>query len=238
MPFPLSPISSDQNLLLSALPREEYARLLPHLSQVHLGKGRILFEPGETVKYAYFVTQGMLSLLSLAGGGETVEVAMVAHEGMVGVPIILHNETIPYRVMVQIPVNALRIKAGPLWEEFRSGGRLQVLLLRYVNSLMTQLTQSAVCNRFHRVEARLCRWLLVARDRLQSDEFHFTQEFISHMLGIPRTHVTMKANALQRKKLINYSRGKITILNPQGLERVSCECYGIVREDLRGFLAA
>jgi len=163
---------------------------------------------------------------------------MIGKEGMVGVPIILGISIVPYRITVQIPITAARIKAGALKDEFNRGGVLQNVLLKYTHTLVVQLSQSAVCNRFHTAEERLCRWLLLSRDRTRSNIINLTQETISQMLGTPRTGVTLTAGVLQKEGLIHYSRGKITIIDPRGLEAAACECYGIVKEEFEHFLAA
>jgi CRP-like cAMP-binding protein len=227
-----------ENRVLAALPRAEYERLVPHLEQVHLPQGKVLYEIGDFVRRAYFPTRGMISLLSITEDGLTTEVAMVGKEGMVGVPIILRVGITPYRIMVQIPADVISIKAEALKAEFNRSAHLQDLLLRYTHALLTQVSQSAVCNRFHTVEARLGRWLLVTRDRVGSDSFRLTQELISHMLGTPRTVVTVAANKLQDAGFIRYKRGSITILNSQGLEAVACECYGTVIKEISHFYAA
>lgn len=230
--------SSLENRLLSLLPREESQRLRPYLRRVHLPKGKIIYEAGDAVRHCYFPVSGMSSLLSTTEGGETIEVSMVGNEGLVGVPAILEVNTTPYRVMAQIPADAMQIRAEDLRREFNRGGRLHSLLLRYTHALLCQISQSAVCNRFHTVEKRLCRWLLVSRDRAHSDTIPLTQEFLSHMLGSPRTHVTATAAALQRENLIRYTRGKITITDPRRLEAASCECYRVVKAENEAFLAA
>jgi CRP-like cAMP-binding protein len=232
------PHPASANKLLSALPREEYARLQKHMETVHLTKGRILYHIGDPMTHVYFPLSGMVSFLSIEENGSAVEIAMVANEGMVGVPVILKSYHSPYQVMMQIPGDASRVRADVLGNEFDRGGRLQHLLLRYTYMLLTQITQSAACNRFHSAEQRLCRWLLISRERVQSDTLHLTQEFLAHMLGSPRTKVTEIAANLQRANLISYSRGTIRILNPGGLERASCECYRIVSEGFSYFLAA
>jgi CRP-like cAMP-binding protein len=226
------------NQLLSAMIGEDYARLRPSLEVFELRPGKVLYEIGETVRHSYFPLSGMISLLAITEDGDTVEVAMVGNEGMAGLPAILGIHKTPYRMMVQIRGHAMKIRADSLRTEFSRGGRLHDVLLRYTYTLLTQISQSAVCNHFHTVEQRLSRWLLVARDRTHSNELHLTQEIISHMLGVPRTNVTMRASALQQKKLIRYSRGRIVIVDPQGLEVVSCECYRMVKEEISGFLAA
>ena len=230
--------AKEDNRLLATLPREEYQRLLPHLEVTHLKAGRILYDVGETVRYAYFPKGGMISLLSTTESGRSVEVGMVGDEGMVGIPVVLRTSAAPYQAMVQITCNALRIRGDALRAEFNRGGRLQELLLRFTHSLLTQIAQSAACNQFHGLEKRLCRWLLVSRDRVHTDTVHLTQEFLSHMLGVPRTSVTAVAGTLQQRGLINYSRGRIVILDRQGLAAASCECYQRVRDGIEHLLAA
>jgi CRP-like cAMP-binding protein len=227
-----------RNRLLSSLSGSEYPRLLPRLKMVHLPKGKIIYDQGDQVSNAYFPLEGMLSLLSITEDGSTVEVAMVGNEGLVGLPLILRADRMPFRVMVQVPVNALSMQGNLLREEFNRNVPFQVLLLRYAHTIVTQIAQSAACNRFHSVEERFCRWLLITRDRVKSDTFNLTQEFISHMLGVPRTAVTMTAVSIQKMGLIRYTRGKIVITNSQGLETAACECYRLVAEEIEHLLAA
>lgn len=227
-----------ENQLLAALPAHEYARLRPHLEAVRLAQGKVLFEAGDAVRHAYFPLSAIASLLSMTESGETVEVAMVGFEGMVGVTAVLRVGVTPYRCMVQIPGDALRVRADALRAQCAGGGRLQELLLRYTYALLAQVSQSAVCNRFHTVEARFGRWLLMLRNRVRSDTFHLTQEFIAHMLGTPRTVVTAAANRMQDAGFIRYKRGRITILDRPGLESAACECYEAVLRELTDFLAA
>jgi CRP-like cAMP-binding protein len=227
------------NRLLSSLPHAEYEHLLPKLEQVHMPKGKILYHAGDTVRHAYFIDSGMVSLLSTTAEGATVEVGMVGSEGAVGLPVILRTNKTPYQVMVQIAVgSAWRIKSDVLRDEFDRGGKLQDLLLRYTHVLLTQISQSAVCNRFHSSEERLGRWLLITNDLVKEDTFLLTHELIAHMLGTPRTGVTMAAGALQREGLIRYSRGKITILDRPALESAACECYQVIKEGFDHFLDA
>ncbi len=226
------------NLLLAALPREEYDRLIRKMTQVHLPQGKILTYMGDTLDYAYFINTGMVSLLSVAQNGSTIEVGMVGEEGVVGIPIILGMNKASYEMNVQIAVeSAWRIKAETFKEEFSRGGKFQELLLRYTHVMLTQLAQSALCLRFHTAEERLGHWLLVARDRVHSNTINLTQEIISHMLGIPRTGVTMTVGHLQRRGLISSRRGKITILDPDRLEAIACECYQINKENLESYLS-
>jgi CRP-like cAMP-binding protein len=226
-----------ENLILSALPRDEYDRLIKKMSRVHLPQGTGLNYMGDILRHAYFINSGMVSLLSVAQNGSTIEVGMVGNEGMVGIPIILGMNETPYMMNVQIAVeSAWKIGAEALREEFNRGGKFQELLLKYTHVVLTQLSQSALCNRFHTSEERLGRWLLVARDRVQSNTINLTQEIISHMLGIPRTGVTMTAGNLQKIGVISSRRGKITILDPKGLEDVACECYQVAKENLEHYL--
>jgi CRP-like cAMP-binding protein len=226
------------NRLIAALPRAEYERLMPYLERVHLPRGKVLFEAGELIRHAHFPMNGVASLLGMTENGETVEVAMVGNEGMLGIPIILRVGITLHRSMVQIPADALRIRSEVLQLEFSRNGKLQDLLLRFTHALIAQVSQSAICNRFHTVDARLGRWLLVIYDRVERETFYLTQDFIAQMLGTPRTVVTVAANKLQDAGFIRYRRGKITILNRQGLESVACECYGIVTAEISRFIAA
>jgi CRP-like cAMP-binding protein len=226
------------NSILASLPREEYERLQQSLELVRMVQGRTLYIAGGTIRHAYFLMGGMASLLSITEDGKAIEVGMIGNEGLVGIPAILGFNASPYQVVVQLPGNAMRVRADKLMTEFKRGGHLHDSLLRYAHTILTQISQSACCNRFHTVEARLCRWLLVSHDRVQSDTLHLTQEFLSQMIGVPRTSVTTVAGKLQRTGLIRYSRGKIRIIDQRGLEDASCECYKIVRDGISHFLAA
>ncbi|MDQ3917309.1 MAG: Crp/Fnr family transcriptional regulator, partial [Acidobacteriota bacterium] len=205
------------NRILSAIPEEEYGRILPHLTPVRLPRGKVLWDGGDVIRDAYFVAGGMLSLLSTTGEGSTIEVGMIGSEGLAGIAAVLGFEVAPYGVVVQIPAPALRVKVDALRREFARGGRLQLLLLRYTHALLTQVSQSASCNRFHTVEERLCRWLLISRDRAASDTLPLTQEFLSQMMGVPRTSVSAVAIQLQKEGLISYSRGVIRIITAADL---------------------
>lgn len=227
-----------ENRILGALPPEEYACLSPYLELVRLPAGRTLYEAADTVRHAYFLTGGMVSLLSMMERGATVEVGAVGNEGMVGLPPILRDNVTPYRAIVQIPAVAVRIQARGLRSVFDRGGRFQDLLLRYTHTHIAQLSQSAACNRYHSMKARLCRWLLISHDCAPGDTLDFTQEFLSQMIGAPRPHVSIAAGHLQRAGAIRYSRGRIRILNRQRLEACSCECYRMDREQMDHFLTA
>ncbi len=224
------------NRLLAALPLGEYEHLAINMKPIHLAKGQTLYEAGDTVQYAYFPTGGMVSLLSTTEDGETLEVAMVCNHGMIGVPIILQTGIAPYRMVVQIPTDALRIEAKVLQEEFSRGGKFQEIILRYAETFLIQGAQSALCMCFHSVEQRLCRWLLIAHDCVSANTFAITHEFISHMLGTSRPNITGAAKTLQQAGLIRYTRGRVTILDHAGLESRSCECYRVIRDALDMFL--
>ncbi len=229
---------TSENRILADLPRAEYERLRPHLETVRLAQGRILYNAGDTVGHAYFPKAGLLSILYTTEDGRTFEVAMVGSEGVAGIPVVLRAPTALYHLVVQLPADALRIRGDLLREEFNRGGKLHDLMLRYMHALLTQIAQSAACARFHTVEERLCRLLLISRDRARTDALPFTQEFLSQMLGAPRTSVTMIASALQQRGVIRSRRGMITILDGARLEGFSCECYRIVRDELAHFITA
>jgi CRP-like cAMP-binding protein len=218
------------NSLLAALPRRSYLRLLPGLAPVELVFGDVLYEPGQPIRDVYFPTQSLVSLLTLVEGHLALEVGLVGREGMVGIPLALGIEVSPVRALVQGAGPALKMSAARFRTELRRSPPLQRELDGYIHALMAQISQTAACNRFHVVEARLARWLLMTRDRVRSAEFRMTHEFLSHMLGVRRVGVTEAASALQRQKLIEYSRGNIRILDDRGLEAACCSCYGIVRD--------
>ena len=225
------------NRILAALPREDFARLAPHLTTVRLERDEVVYITGDQIHYVYFPISGLMSLLSTTETGSTVEVAMVGNEGIVGLPFILKNKMIPYEVAVQTETDAYRIKAEDFQEEFYKGEALHELILRYLNVLIAQISQSALCHRFHTVEEALGAWLLMVQDRLNTESLNLTQESISHALGVPRTGVTMAAGTLQRAGLIRYSRGKIMILDRERLEGNSCECFRIIHDELSHFLS-
>jgi CRP-like cAMP-binding protein len=217
------------NSLLAALPREDYKRLLGELEPVTLISGEVLYEPGERIRQVYFPNDGQVSLLIVVAGGKALEVGLVGREGMVGIPLALGAEASPVRALVQGSGSALRMKAGSFLEALGHSVPLQHEVYRYAYAKLVQARQTAACNRFHPVEARLARWLLMTRDRVRSDQFHLTHEFLADTLGIRRVGVTNAATALQRRKLISYRRGNIRILNRNGLKAASCDCYEIVR---------
>ena len=224
-------LDTPQNRLLAALPAEVYQRLLPHLQVVDLPLEQVIHGYNEPAEYIYFPQQGIVSLVSIMANGATVEVGLVGKEGMVGMQALLGGNTMPNQAFAQIPGQATRIRTEHLQVEFDRGGALQKLLLRYVQALYTQVSQTAACNRLHMVEARLARWLLLVRYSLEADEILLTQEYISQMLGTRRAGVTEAASDLQKAGLIRYRRGRITILDPADLEAVACECYQVVRDE-------
>jgi len=226
------------NQILAALSRQEYPSLFSHLQIVHLARSEILYDLADPMPSAFFIMSGMISLLSITEDGSTTQVSMVGNEGMVGIPAILRVNKTPYRIMVQIPGKAMRIRSDVLVKEFNRGGPLHDLLLRYIHTLITQISQSAACNRFHTVEQRLCRWLLISHDRVKADTLHLTQEALSHMLGATRTNVTSAAVNLRRAGLIDYRRGKIEIRDRKGMKKAACECYRIVTEEIGCLRAA
>jgi CRP-like cAMP-binding protein len=217
------------NRLLAALPAKEYERLLAGLEPVKLTYGEVLYEPGEQMRHVYFPSDCLVSLLTVVEGHRALEVGLVGREGMVGFRLALGITTASVRSLVQATGTAVRIKSARFLRECHRSPALQRAVLHSVNALMIQISQTAACNRFHTVEARLARWLLMTRERLPSSEFHLTQEFLADMLGVRRAGVTAAASALQRRKLIRYRRGTITILDQQGLEASSCSCYQHVK---------
>jgi CRP-like cAMP-binding protein len=220
------------NRLLAALPREEYQRLLPELQPVIFSLGEVVYESGGHLAYIYFPTTSVVSLLYMMEDGSVAEAGLAGNDGVVGVALFLGGDTTPNRAVVQLAGGAIRMKAKLLQAEFRRGGALQLLLLRYTQALITLISQTAACNRLHLVEQRLCRWLLLCHDRVNSDELLMTQEFISNMLGGRRESVTVAAGRLQDAGLIHYVRGHIKILDRKGLEAAVCECYGVVKSEV------
>jgi CRP-like cAMP-binding protein len=219
------------NGLLAKLPVEEYAGLAPHLENVSFALGEVIYESGGRQSYIYFPTTAIISLLYLMEDGASAEMGVAGREGLVGVALFMGGDSVPNRAVVQSAGGALRMKSKVLRDEFARGGTFQRLLLRYTQALMTQMSQTAVCNRLHTVEQQLCRWLLLSRDRLASDELVMTQELIANMLGVRREGVTHAAGRLQEKGLISYARGRITILDRRGLEATVCECYRVVKDE-------
>jgi CRP-like cAMP-binding protein len=220
-----------QNHLLRALPAGEAERLLPLLELVPLGLGQVLYESGSKLRHVYFPTTSIVSLLYVMEDGSSAEIAVVGNEGLVGISLFMGGETTPSRAVVQSAGYAYRLKGQLLKDEFTRAAALQHLLLRYTQALLTQMAQTAVCNRHHSVDQQLCRWLLLSLDRLPSNKLTMTQELIANMLGVRREGVTEAAGKLQASALIKYSRGQITVLDRPGLEQRACECYQVVKKE-------
>jgi len=220
-----------QNHVLAALPAPEYERLQPHLELVPLPLGGVLYESGAELRHLYFPTTSIVSLLYILANGASAEIAVVGNEGIVGISLFMGGETTPSRAVVQSAGHAFRLPVKLLKEEFARAGIMQHLLLRYTQALITQMAQTAVCNRHHSVDQQLCRWLLLSIDRLASDEVVMTQELIANMLGVRREGVTEAAGVLQHAGLIRYRRGHIAVLDRPGLEARSCECYEVVKRE-------
>jgi CRP-like cAMP-binding protein len=224
------------NRLLARLPGKEYERLLPELKRIPLNFGEVLYEPGDTIKHVYFPNDSIVSLLSALSERSTLEVGMVGNEGFAGLPIFMGVNISQTRALVQGAGSAMRMTSATVRHEANRLGALHRLLHRYSHSLLTQVSQSVACNRFHSVDARLARWLLMTSDRLGLDQFRLTQDFMSNMLGVRREGVNKAAGSLQTAKLIRYSRGMITILDRRRLEANSCECYAIIKAESDAYL--
>jgi CRP-like cAMP-binding protein len=217
------------NHLLAALPCEDFDILAPRLERVRIKLGQPLYESGRALQHVYFPVAGIVSMLYVTKSGASAELAVIGCEGIVGISLFMGGETTPNRAVVQATCDAYRLGAMHLKKEFARGGAMQHQLLKYTQALITQISQTAVCNRHHSVEQQLCRWLLLSLDRLPSNELKMTQELIANMLGVRRQGVTEAAGALERDGLIHYKRGAITVRDRGGLEARSCECYDVVR---------
>jgi len=222
--------------LLSVLPEEECSRIFPYLEPVYLELGDVLYESGSQLRSVYFPTTAIVSLLSLMENGSSAEIAIVGYEGIVGIALFMGGETMASRAVVQSAGTAFRLNGSLLKLEFNRAGPFQHLLLRYTMAFIAQMAQTAVCNRHHSIDQQLCRWLLLSLDRLPSNELSMTQELIANMLGVRREGVTEAAGKLQRAGLIEYNRGRITVLNRPGLEARVCECYAVVRDEFARLL--
>ena len=220
-----------QNHLLAVLPEEAWLRLAPHLEEVDMPLGQVLCESGSTLKHVYFPTTSIVSLLYVMENGASAEIAVVGNEGIVGISLFMGGDSMPSRAVVQSAGMGFRLQAQLLKDEFNLGGPVMHVLLRYTQALITQMAQTAVCNRHHALEQQLCRWLLLSLDRLSSNELLMTQELIANMLGVRREGVTEAALKLQKLGLISYARGRILILDRPGLEARTCECYAVVKKE-------
>ena len=223
--------NAKKNQLLAAMPEAEWKRWLPEMEAVDMPLGQVLYESGSTLTHVYFPTTAIISLLYVLENGASAEIAVVGNEGLVGISLFMGGESTPSRAVVQSAGKGFRLPAKAMKDEFNKGGAVLHLLLRYTQALITQMSQTAVCNRHHSLDQQLCRWLLLSLDRLEGSELKMTQELISNMLGVRREGVTEAALQLQAAGLIRYARGRISVLDRTGLERRSCECYGVVKKE-------
>jgi len=230
------PIDAKRNALLAALPEAEWQRWLPQLEPVQLPLGMVLYESGHKMSHVYFPTTAIVSMLYVMENGSSAEIAVVGHEGVVGVSLFLGCESTASRAVVQSAGEGVRMKAAVIKDEFGRSHPVMHLLLRYTQALITQMAQTAVCNRHHSLDQQLCRWLLLSLDRLSGNELVMTQELIANMLGVRREGVTEAALKLQKNGTIHYSRGRITVLDRPTLERSTCECYAVVRDEYKRLL--
>lgn len=220
-----------QNHLLAALPEDIQSRLFPSLEPVTLPLGKVLYESGDILRHVYFPTDSIVSLLYVMESGASAEISVVGNEGLVGISLFMGGESTPSRAIVQSAGSAYRLLGQQLKDEFNRHGEFQNLLLRYTQALITQMSQTAVCNRHHTIDQQLCRWLLLSLDRLPDNRLTMTQELIANMLGVRREGVTEAAGKLQRAGVILYRRGHITVLDRPKLEQLSCECYAVVKRE-------
>jgi len=220
-----------QNHLLAAFPTGEQERLLPHLQLVPMPLGKVLYESGDVLRFVYFPTDSIISLLYVLADGASAEISVVGNEGLIGIALFMGGETTPSRAIVQSAGFAYRLNGQALKDEFHRNGAVQQLLLRYTQALITQMAQTAVCNRHHTVDQQLCRWLLLSLDRLPSNQLVMTQELIANMLGVRREGVTEAAGKLDKLGVIRYARGRITVLDRPKLEQLCCECYAVVKKE-------
>jgi CRP-like cAMP-binding protein len=221
-----------ENRLLTALPRAEFSRLRPHLEKVSLPLKDILYEANGPIPHVFFPLNGVISLVLIMDGGFSLEVGTIGNEGMVGTPVFLGAESSPTRAISQVAGEALRLETKVFKEEMKRAGQLYGLVQRYTQAMINQISQSTVCNHRHSVQKRMCRWLLMSHDRVGTDQFHLTQEFLAQMLGVRRPTVTAVAGILQKAGLISYHRGTLTVLDRKGMEAASCECYEVVAKEL------
>jgi CRP-like cAMP-binding protein len=226
------------NQLIAALPEAELARWLPHLEPAHMPLGAVIYESGCEMTHMYFPTTSIVSLLYVMRSGASAEIAVVGHEGVVGLPLIMGGGSTPSRALVQSAGAGFRLAANLMLEEFERSGPVMHLLLRYTQSLITQMAQTAACNRHHSLDQQLCRWLLLSLDRLASNELVMTQELIANMLGVRREGVTEAAGRLHKAGIIDYHRGRIIVLDRGRLEKRTCECYAVVRKECERLLPA
>jgi CRP-like cAMP-binding protein len=231
MAQPISFVIARQNRLLAKLPHDDIQAMLPYSQHVRLGLSEGIFESGQPLEYAYFPTKGLLSIVRQMHDGDMIEVAALGTDGGVGTQVLLGQRMLPYRCFVQIEGSAIRVGIDTLRELATQRSTFQQYLLRYHSSLTIQIMQNAACNGLHSIATRCCRWLLIARDRIDSEEIHLTHEYLGHMLGVRRAGVTEVLRELRELGLINYTRGHITLLDPAALEEKACECYRVIAEE-------
>ena len=229
--MPAPSFDPQHNHLLAALSQAERERIYPQLRLVEMPLGKVLYEAGDVMRHVYFPTDSIVSLLYVLADGASAEISVVGNEGLIGIALFMGGETTPSRAIVQSAGRAYRLAGQQLKAEFHRSGQMQLLLLRYTQALITQMAQTAVCNRHHSVDQQLCRWLLLSLDRLSSNQLTMTQELIANMLGVRREGVTEAAGKLERLGVIRYARGKITVLDRPALERLCCECYSVVKKE-------
>lgn len=226
-----------RNKVLSTLPAAELEFLKPHLETVSFSTGDIILQAGDAIRYVYFPRGGMISLLSVTQEGQTVEVGFTGFEGMVGLPVLLGRNEMPYQAMVQVPADCFRIEAKVILKLFKRCGAFHDVALRFIYVIFKQISQTCICNHFHTIEARLCRWLCVMYERSKENHLSLTQEFLAHMLGVQRTSIGMIANTLQAQGIIRYRRGKIEIVDYERLKQSACECFFIIKKEHEEFRA-
>ena len=234
----MAAVDPKENRLLGALPDDDYQRWLPFLEDVELSLGQVLYESGTVLSHVYFPTTAIVSMLYVMANGASAEIAVVGREGLVGISLFMGGESTPSRAVVQSAGHGFRLKSAIVKDEFNQAGPVLHLLLRYTQALITQMAQTAVCNRHHSLDQQLCRWLLLSLDRLPGDELLMTQELIANMLGVRREGVTEGAMKLQQAGLIRYARGRISVLDRAGLEKRTCECYAVVKKEYDRLLPA
>ena len=225
------PHAPEQNHLLAALPADVQTRLFPNLELVDMPYGKVLYQSGDTMEYVYFPIDSIVSLLYVMENGASAEISVVGNEGFIGMALLMGGDSTPSQALVQSAGHAYRLPAQLFKQEFPRHSEMQVLLLRYTQALITQMTQTAVCNRHHSVEQQLCRWLLLCLDRVPGAQLYMTQELMANMLGVRRQGITEAALSLQKQGAIEYARGRITVLDRRVIEKLSCECYAVVRKE-------
>lgn len=227
---------SVQNKILSVLPDREMNVLAPHFERIALSPGNMIYQAGDSISHIYFPNNGMISLLSVTEQGQTVEVGFTGFEGLIGTPILLGQNEMPYQALTQSEVECLRVDAQTALKLFKECGVFHDVVLRYMALILKQLSQTCICNNFHKIEARLCRWLTVMCERSGNKRLLLTQEFLAHMLGVQRTSIGLIANSLQKNGIIRYRRGKVEIVNFDNLKNSTCECYAIIKDEQQKFI--